>query len=132
MTYQNSSIVSHVSIGTNQFDEACAFYGAVLGALDIGIVMQHPGAVAFGRDAPEFWVQIPHDNHPATVGNCCHVGFIADNKQQVHAFYDAAIAAGAICDGSPGPRPIYGEQYYGCYVRDLDGNKIEATFWDEN
>jgi len=46
------------------------------------------------------------------------------------AFFDAALAAGAKDDGKPGPRPDYGKPYYGCFCRDLDGNKIEATFWD--
>ncbi len=93
--------------------------------------MEHPGAVAYGRLYPEFWVQLPHDGKPATVGNGFHMGFIAQTKQQVHDFYDAAIAAGATCDGPPGPRPLYGEPYYGCFVRDLEGHKIEAAFWDE-
>ena len=48
----------------------------------------------------------------------------------VHAFYEAAIAEGASDEGSPGPRPDYGEPYYGCFVRDLDGHKIEAAYWD--
>ena len=43
---------------------------------------------------------------------------------------NAALEAGASPDGPPGPRPHYGEPYYGCFVRDLDGHKIEATFWD--
>ena len=46
------------------------------------------------------------------------------------AFYDAALEAGASPDGPPGPRPHYGEPYYGCFVRDLDGHKIEAAYWD--
>ncbi len=46
------------------------------------------------------------------------------------AFHRAAIAAGAVDEGAPGPRPEYGEPYYGCFVRDLDGHKIEAAYWD--
>ena len=130
MTYSNTSIVSHVSIGTNQFEKARAFYVSVLGALEISIVMEHPGAVAFGHNEPEFWIQIPHDGERASVGNGFHIGFIARTKDEVHAFYEVAIVAGASCDGPPGPRPHYGEPYYGCFLRDLDGNKIEATFWD--
>ena len=128
---KNPSIISHVSVGTNDYAGARAFYDAVLPSLDIGIIMEHPGATAYGRLYPEFWVQLPHDGRPASVGNGFHIGFIAQNKAQVHAFYDAAIAAGASCDGPPGPRPLYGEPYYGCFVRDLDGHKIEAAFWDE-
>jgi catechol 2,3-dioxygenase-like lactoylglutathione lyase family enzyme len=131
MSEQQPSIISHVSIGSNDFDKARGFYDRVLSALGIGVVMEHPGAVAYGRQYPEFWVCRPHDGKTATVGNGFHMGFIAADKQQVHAFYEAAIAAGATCDGPPGPRPLYGEPYYGCFVRDLDGHKIEAAYWDE-
>ncbi len=130
MSNENPSIISHVSIGTNQYDKARPFYDAVLATLDIGTIMEHPGAVAYGRQYPEFWLCVPHDGQTASVGNGFHMGFIATNKEQVHKFYDAAIAAGATCDGPPGPRPLYGEPYYGCFVRDLDGHKIEAAYWD--
>jgi len=132
MSDLSPSIISHVSIGTNQFDKARAFYDAVLATLDIVVVMEHPGAVAYGRQFPEFWLQEPHDGQSASVGNGFHLGFIAGSKQQVDAFYQAALTAGGVSDGAPGPRPHYGEPYYGCFVRDLDGNKIEATFWDES
>lgn len=128
---ENPSILSHVSIGVADHRRAVAFYDAVLGALGIGRVLEHPGAVAYGRAYPEFWVQVPHDGRPASVGNGTHVGFGAASRAQVHAFWDAALKAGAQADGAPGPRPHYGEPYYGCFVRDLDGHKIEAAFWDE-
>jgi catechol 2,3-dioxygenase-like lactoylglutathione lyase family enzyme len=126
------SILSHVSVGTNRFDDAVEFYDAVLGTLGIGRVMEHPGAVAYGRQFPEFWVQVPYDGGPAQVANGVHFSFIAASRDQVHAFWDAALAKGAKADGPPGPRPHYGEPYYGCFLRDLDGHKIEATFWDED
>ena len=75
-------------------------------------------------------MQTPIDGQPANVGNGTHFGFVAPDKQAVHAFYDAALEAGASPDGPPGPRPHYGEPYYGCFVRDLDGHKIEAAYWD--
>lgn len=125
------SIISHVSIGTNDFDRAVAFYDKVLTAIGCKRIMEHPGAVAYGKMFPEFWVQTPVDGQPASVGNGTHFGFMAATKDEVHAFYDAAIAAGATGDGEPGERPHYGEAYYGCFLRDLDGHKIEAAFWDE-
>lgn len=130
MSEQNPSILSHVSIGTNQFERAVAFYDRVLATLGCKRVLEHPGAVAWGREYPEFWVQTPIDGQPANVGNGTHFGFAAADKQAVHAFYDAALEAGASPDGPPGPRPHYGEPYYGCFVRDLDGHKIEAAYWD--
>lgn len=124
------SIMSHVSIGTNDFERAKAFYTAVLGAMEIKVIMEHPGAIAFGRAYPEFWVGVPHDGGTAHVGNGSHFGFLAVSKAQVDAFYAKALEMGGQGDGAPGPRPLYGPQYYGCFVRDLDGHKIEAQFSD--
>lgn len=126
----NPSILSHVSIGTNRFAEAVAFYDAVLPTLGCKRMMEHPGAVAYGKMYPEFWVQTPIDGQPATVGNGTHIGFVAPTKASVHAFYEAALAAGGVDEGAPGGRPDYGEPYYGCFVRDLDGHKVEASYWD--
>lgn len=130
MAEQNPSILSHVSIGSNRFDEAVIFYDQVLATLGCQRIMAHPGAVAWGREYPEFWVQRPLDGQPASVGNGSHFGFVAESRAAVDAFYAAALAAGARADGPPGPRPDYGDPYYGCFVRDLDGHKIEAAYWD--
>lgn len=127
----NPSMMSHVSIGTNRFEAARAFYDAVLAPLGVKRVMEHPGVVAYGKLYPEFWVGAPFDGQPANVGNGTHFGFFAESREQVDAFWQAAIAAGASPDGPPGPRPLYGKPYYGCFVRDLDGHKIEASFWDQ-
>ncbi len=124
------SIISHISIGTNQFEKAAAFYDKVLGAVGCRRIMEHPGAIAYGKQFPEFWLQTPINGEPATVGNGFHIGFMVSSKELVNAFYQAAVDAGASGDGEPGPRPHYGEPYYGCFVRDLDGHKIEATYWD--
>jgi catechol 2,3-dioxygenase-like lactoylglutathione lyase family enzyme len=126
------SIMSHVSIGTNRFKEAIAFYDKVLATVGARRVLEIPGvaAVAYGKQFPEFWVQTPIDGQAANVGNGTHFGFMASSREAVDAFYAAAIAAGAKPDGAPGPRPHYGPAYYGCFVRDLDGHKIEAAFHD--
>ncbi|PIE19236.1 MAG: glyoxalase [Proteobacteria bacterium] len=128
---ENLSIVSHLSIGTNDFDRAVAFYERVLATLGAVRIIEHPGAVAFGKRFPELWIQTPIDGAPASVGNGFHVGFFAASKEEVDAFYREALAAGATGDGEPGGREHYGPAYYGCFVRDPDGHKIEATFWDE-
>lgn len=130
MSTEIPSIVSHVSVGSNRFDEAVAFYEKALAALGAKRIMEHPGAVAFGKQFPEFWVQKPIDGRPATSGNGVHFGFVAQSQEQVRAFHAAALAAGAADEGAPGPRAEYGEPYYGCFLRDLDGHKIEAAFWD--
>lgn len=129
MTDDIPSILSHVSLGTDDLARAAAFYDAVLPVLGIRRVMEHPGAVAYGRAFPEFWIQTPLDGG-ASVGNGTHIGFIAPDRAAVDAFHEAALAAGGRDAGAPGPRPHYGAPYYGCFVRDPDGHKIEATFWD--
>ncbi|MEL5372881.1 VOC family protein [Serratia bockelmannii] len=124
--------LSHISLGSNDFEAAAAFYDRALAALGCRRVLEHPGAIGYGRDYPEFWLQVPIDGHPASPGNGTHVGFFATSKQQVDEFHHQALLAGAVDEGAPGSRPHYGEAYYGCFVRDLDGHKIEASFWDES
>jgi catechol 2,3-dioxygenase-like lactoylglutathione lyase family enzyme len=130
MNEDNPSVISHVSIGTNDFVRSTHFYDRVLSALGARRLMEHPGAVAYGKVFPEFWVQTPIDGRPAQVGNGTHFGFAAADKQAVDEFYRAALTAGAKDEGRPGPRQEYGAPYYGCFVRDPDGHKIEAVFWD--
>lgn len=130
---ENPSIMSHVSIGTNNFAKAVAFYDKVLKTIGAKRVhdLSEYNAIAYGKVFPEFWVQTPHDEKPAQVGNGTHFAFLAKNKEEVHSFFEAAIKMGGLSDGEPGPRPHYGQQYYGCFIRDLDGNKIEAMAWLE-
>lgn len=127
---ENPSILSHVSVGTNDLPRALAFYDAVLATVGAQRMMEHDGAVAYGRAFPEFWVQTPFDGRPAGTANGIHFAFVAASRAEVEAFWRAALAHGATGDGPPGPRPHYGAPYFGCYVRDPDGHKIEATFWD--
>lgn len=131
MANDNPSIIHHLSIGTNDFDRAVAFYDQVMATIGARRVFEFPGAVAYGKQFPELWVQTPIDGAAATCGNGSHFGFIAPSRSAVQAFYDAALAAGATADGEPGPRPDYGPDYYGCFVRDLDGHKIEAAIVPE-
>jgi catechol 2,3-dioxygenase-like lactoylglutathione lyase family enzyme len=56
-----------------------------------------------------------------------HVGFAARSREHVDAWWDGMTAAGTVGDGAPGARPQYGPTYYGAFVRDLDGNSIEAV-----
>ena len=131
MADENPSIMSHVSVGTNKFDEATAFYDAIMATIGAKRIMEHPGAVAYGKLFPEFWVQTPHDGKTAQTANGVHFSFFAASNAQVDEFYKAALAAGAKDDGAPGLRSDYGAGYYGCFLYDLDGHKIEAMHWDE-
>lgn len=131
MNGANPSCISHVSLGTNGYEDAKEFYKEVLATIGCRLIMEHPGAAAFGKAFPEFWIQEPHDGGRASHGNGVHVGFLAASRQEVDEFYKIALRAGASTDGPPGRRRAYGKAYYGCFVRDLDGNKIEAMCHDE-
>jgi catechol 2,3-dioxygenase-like lactoylglutathione lyase family enzyme len=123
-------MLHHVSIGVGDVVRAGQFYDSVLKTLGYKRVADYsPGAIAYGqsKDRPEFWVGLPHDRNAASVGNGTHVGFVARSKQAVNKFHEAALKAGGSNNGEPGPRPDYGPAYYGAFVYDLDGNKIEAT-----
>jgi catechol 2,3-dioxygenase-like lactoylglutathione lyase family enzyme len=129
--HRNLRSICHASVGTNQLEKAINFYEALLPILGIEKICHYEKAAAFGKSYPEFWVQIPFDEQPMSVGNGTHFGFVAETKQQVDEFYTLALNLGAQCNGKPGPRPDYGDLYYGCFVFDLDGNRIEASYWGE-
>ncbi len=123
-------MLHHVSVGVADVERSAKFYDAVLGALGYKRVMEYmPYALAYGETSPSFWVGLPHDQKSASVGNGAHVGFSARSKNAVDAFHRAALAHGGTDNGAPGPRADYGPDYYGAFVLDLDGNKIEATLF---
>jgi len=122
----SESVMSHVSLGTNDYPRAKAFYDQVLATLQIRCVMDFPGGAGYGRKYPEFWIQLPHDGGKASVGNGVHVSFLANSVEEVHAFHAKALALGGKDEGAPGPRKEYDDAYYAAFVRDLDGNKLEA------
>ncbi|MFP6814666.1 MAG: VOC family protein [Pseudomonadales bacterium] len=105
MADENPSIMHHISIGTNDFDRATEFYDQVMATIGAKRVFEFPGAVAYGREFPELWVQTPIDGATASCGNGSHFAFIAPSREAVQAFYDTALAAGGTSDGEPGPRP---------------------------
>jgi len=121
-------MLHHVSVGVADVARAAQFYDPVLRALGFKRVLEFlPYGIGYGDKHPQFWVQLPHDQRAASIGNGVHVAFNAVSEAMVHAFHRAALAAGGTDDGAPGPRPDYGPEYFGAFVRDLDGNKIEAV-----
>ena len=131
-------MLHHVSLGTTDIERAKAFYDAVLPTLGCGerydVEFPDTGLIAMGygqtRDRPQFWIQYPADRQSAGPGNGSHVALSAGTRRDVDAFYRAAIDAGATCAGEPGPRPHYTPDYYGAFVRDPDGHKIEACCYN--
>jgi len=121
-------MLNHVSVGVTDFARAAKFYDAVLATLGYKRVADYsPHAIGYGTDRPEFWIGAPHDQRPMSAGNGTHLGFSARTKAQVMKFHEVALREGGSNNGEPGPRPDYGPEYYGAFVYDLDGNKLEAT-----
>jgi catechol 2,3-dioxygenase-like lactoylglutathione lyase family enzyme len=121
-------MLHHVSVGVSDIARAAKFYDAVLAALGFKRVADYsPHAIGYGTDRPEFWIGGAHDGKPVSVGNGTHLGFIAGSKAQVHKFHEVALREGGSNNGEPGPRPDYGPDYYGAFIYDLDGNKLEAA-----
>ena len=128
---ENPSIMNHVSLGVTDAGRSFAFYDAVLATIGAQRIVSEDDVVAYGKMFPEFWVHgATFDGGAPAVANGVHFSFFATSREMVQAFYDTALANGGTSDGEPGPRPQYGDPYYGCFVRDPDGHKLEATFWD--
>jgi catechol 2,3-dioxygenase-like lactoylglutathione lyase family enzyme len=122
----STPIISHVSVGVRDVERAGRFYDAVLAALGLRRVMADHGGLAWGHKFPTFWAQQPFDRGAPSAGNGVHVCFNAASKAAVDAFHAAGLRAGGTCDGPPGLRTIYTPNYYAAFLRDPDGNKIEA------
>ncbi|MEM0936379.1 MAG: VOC family protein [Pseudomonadota bacterium] len=121
--------MSHITLGTNDMERAGRFYDAVLGSLGFDRLPKPPGKPpAYERGGmPTIYLYPPEDGRPATWGNGTHVAFTADTREDVRAFYAAALRFGGSSEGEPGLRPHYGDDYYAAYVRDPDGNKLQAV-----
>jgi catechol 2,3-dioxygenase-like lactoylglutathione lyase family enzyme len=120
-------ILNHISIGVSDLEKAVSFYDAVLETLSINRTHYIENAAAAYGERFEFWIGYPIEGR-ATSGNGVHVALNAPSKDAVMRFYKTALELGGQCEGQPGPRPEYGETYFAAFVRDLDGNKLEAVF----
>ncbi len=122
-------ILDHVGFPIRDYARSKAFYVKALAPLGITIKFENnlsedgaDGYAGFGRTRPEFWIGT---GEPMT--GRLHVAFAAASREQVGAFYNAAMAAGGRDNGPPGLRPHYHENYYGAFVLDPDGHNIEAV-----
>lgn len=125
---------SHVTLGCSDLERAAAFYDAVLIPLGLQrrVVTPDGGPQAAcwilpGHPLPRFYVYLPFDRKPASVGNGGMVAFAAPSPATVDAAYAAGLVADGTDEGAPGPRPHYGAGYYGAYLRDPDGNKVHIV-----
>jgi catechol 2,3-dioxygenase-like lactoylglutathione lyase family enzyme len=122
-------MIDHTGLSVSDADKAIAFYDAAFKPLGASLMMTVPPeytggvkVVGYGRDRPTFWLHAGEKQTPPV-----HMAFTASSRAEVDAFHAAAIAAGGADNGPPGLRPHYHPNYYGAFVRDPDGNNIEAV-----
>jgi catechol 2,3-dioxygenase-like lactoylglutathione lyase family enzyme len=120
-------MIHHVSIGTNDLKRAKAFYDPLMSLIGLRLLKLSDKAAHYGASDIMFSLETPVNGLPATAGNGVHIAFQAPDRETVRRFHQTAIANGATDDGRPGIRENYNANYYGAFVRDLDGNKIEAV-----
>ena len=128
------SVLSHITLGTNDPERAARFYDAVLGALGFDRLPKpagKPPAYEKGGQVPTIYLYRPVDGRPATWGNGSHIAFMAQTVDAVDSFHRLALDHGGLDEGAPGPRPHYGDNYYAAYVRDPDGNKLQAVCYTD-
>jgi catechol 2,3-dioxygenase-like lactoylglutathione lyase family enzyme len=117
-------VVDHVLFVVADFAASRRLYTAALTPLGMEEMNEEPTCISYGRhDFDDFSIC---EGSPVTTA--AHVAFDADDRDQVDAFFDAALAAGASARGEPGVWIQYSERYYGAFVNDLHGNNVEAVF----
>ena len=119
--------IDHISLSVSDYDKAKAFYTAALAPLGISALMEFPmdnGSKVVGlgpKGRPFLWLS------GSGKAAHTHIALRAETRQQVDAFYAAAIAAGGTDNGGPGLREMYHPNYYAAFVLDPEGHNIEAV-----
>jgi len=117
-------MIGYVTLGTNNFERAAAFYDDLLSFWQAKRAIQTEKMVLWssGKSGrPSLGIIKPYDKKAATIGNGTMVSLAVDAPVKVDELHKKALALGATDEGAPGPR---GDGFYGAYFRDLDGNKL--------
>ncbi len=121
-------MIDHISIAVRDLRRAEPFYTALLAPLGIKKLREWPNAaVGFGKKYPEFWINCRDAMSRVAEDSGVHICLRAPDQASVDAFHAAALAGGGSSDGVPGLRPEYHGGYYAAFIRDPDGNRIEAV-----
>ena len=115
----------HVVTGASDYAASKAFFLKALEPLNVAVVSDGPLGVELCRPSNNSSLCIRRE--PEAKPSHLHLAFTAETRQQVDAFYRAALAAGGKDNGPPGPRPQYHANYYAAFVIDPDGHNIEAV-----
>jgi catechol 2,3-dioxygenase-like lactoylglutathione lyase family enzyme len=120
-------MIDHVSVGVRDLDRAARFYEAALMPLGLARLVTRPATIGFGKSYPEFWINLRADMTEVAADSGVHICLRAKSTADVDAFHAAALQAGGFSDGAPGLRPHDRVRYYAAFIRDPDGNRIEAV-----
>ena len=121
-------MIDHVSIAVRDLNASERFYTALLATLGMSKLREWPdAAIGFGKKYPEFWINARADMAPIAANSGVHICLRASDAAMVDAFHAAALAGGGTSDGAPGYRAQYHANYYAAFIRDPDGNRIEAV-----
>jgi catechol 2,3-dioxygenase-like lactoylglutathione lyase family enzyme len=126
-------MIDHISIAVSDLERAGPFYAVLLAPLGLTKLREWPdAAIGFGKKYPEFWINRRDGMSRIAEDSGVHICLRAPDAAAVDAFHAAALKAGGTSDGAPGLRPHYHAKYYAAFIRDPDGNRIEAvTFLPE-
>ncbi|MGE0699947.1 MAG: VOC family protein, partial [Hyphomicrobiaceae bacterium] len=108
-----------------------AFYEALLAPLGMTCLVRREGMAGFGKRYPELWLNHRPGMERVASATGVHICLRARTAEAVRAFHAAALAGGGSDDGAPGPRAAAMTSYFGAFVRDPDGNRIEAASFPE-
>ena len=121
-------MIDHISLAVRDLKKAEPFYAALLAPLGMTKLREWPdAAIGFGKKYPEFWINCRAAMARIAEDSGVHICLRAPDAAAVDAFHAAALAGGGTSDGAPGPRPKYHLSYYAAFIRDPDGNRIEAV-----
>jgi catechol 2,3-dioxygenase-like lactoylglutathione lyase family enzyme len=120
-------MIDHVSIAVRDLQASAAAYERILAPLGLKRVVAREGSVGFGKAYPEFWLNARPADPAAPADTGAHVALRAPDEAAVRAFHAAALGEGCTSAGDPGPRQGVMKGYYGAFIYDRDGNKIEAV-----
>jgi catechol 2,3-dioxygenase-like lactoylglutathione lyase family enzyme len=121
-------MIDHISIAVRDLKSAEAFYTALLAPLGMAKLRDWPDtAVGYGKTYPEFWINKRAGMAALAADSGVHICLRAPDSAAVDAFHAAALKVGGTTDGAPGLRPEYNNAYYAAFIRDPDGNRIEAV-----
>ena len=121
-------MIDHISIAVRDIKTAEVFYTALLAPLGFSKLREWPdAAIGYGKKYPEFWINRRPEMTSVTADSGVHICLRAASTEMVDAFHAAALAGGGTSDGAPGLRVHYHDCYYAAFIRDADGNRIEAV-----